>query len=153
MTPKDRLLDEARRDYAGLREALTGLDEAAMERTWLGTWGVKEIVAHMAAWHRAMIPALERLSRGEKPLPEGVSYEDVDAWNARFAAGARARTGADLLRELDETHAAFLRAATPVPAERVAEGKSAYRIIDLNGGHHYREHAEQIRAWRAAGAR
>lgn len=153
MTARERLIEEAEREYAGLREALDGLDEAAMERTWLGTWGIKELLAHMTAWHREMIPALERLSRGDKPVPEGVSYEDIDAWNARFAAGARARAGADLERELDASHAAFLRAAAAVPAERVVEGKAAYRIIDLNAGHHYREHAEQIRAWRAAGAR
>jgi hypothetical protein len=37
-----------------------------------------------------------------------------------------------------------------VPDDRFAEGKTAYRIVDQNSAHHYREHADQIRAWRGA---
>jgi hypothetical protein len=95
-----------------------------------------------------MGPALERLARGERPLPEGVSYEDVDAWNARFVADKKDWPVADVLLELDRSHEYFMRAAAAVPDERVEPGRTAHRIIDLNSAHHYREHGEQIRAWR-----
>ena len=121
-----------------------------MTEAWLGTWSVKDIVAHIAGWHAEMGPALERLARGERPVPEGVSYADVDAWNERFAAARRSTPVADVLLELDKTHEYFLRAAATVPAERFQPGKTAWKIVDQNTGHHYREHAEQIRAWRTA---
>ncbi len=149
-TSKDELLSAAAREYKALHDALQGLNEAQLDEIWLGTWSAKDIVAHIAGWQREMVPVLERLARGERPIREGVSYEDVDAWNARFVA-ARARASvADLLLELDRSHEAMLRAASAVPAERLLPGKTAWRIVDLNSAHHYKEHADQIRAWRAA---
>ena len=36
----------------------------------------------MDGWLREMTPALERLTRGERPTPEGIDWSNVDAWNA-----------------------------------------------------------------------
>jgi len=149
VSAKEDLLTRAAREYKAFHEALAGLNETQMTEIWLGSWSVKDIVAHMCGWHREMVPALQRLARGEKPLPEGVSYDDVDAWNARFAAEARDTSVADVLLDFDRTHEEFMRAADAVPAERFQPGKTAYRIVDQNSAHHYREHAEQIRQWRA----
>jgi hypothetical protein len=49
-----------------------------MRRPWCGTWGVREILAHITGWQRELTPVLERLARGERPIPDGVSYADVD---------------------------------------------------------------------------
>jgi hypothetical protein len=147
---KEELLNEAAREYKRFHEALQGLNEAQMTEVWFGTWAVRDIVAHIAGWHEEMGPALERLSRGERPVPEGVSYDDVDAWNERFASARRKTPVADVLLELDKTHEYFLRAAAGVPAERFQPGKTAWKIVDQNTGHHYHEHAEQIRAWRTS---
>lgn len=146
---KSELLDLAAREYGTFRAVLEGLTEAQLTEVWLGSWSIKDVVAHLAGWLREMAPALERLARGERPLPEGVSYEDVDAWNAKFAAARQGVAGAEALRELDRAHAAFLRAAAAVPDERFQPGKTAWKLVDLNSAHHYREHGEQIRAWRA----
>ena len=147
---RDDLLAAAAREYKALHDALKGLNEASLAEVWLGTWAIRDIVAHISGWHREMVPALERMGRGERPIPEGVGYEDVDAWNARFVAARRNESTAALLLELDRSHEAFLRAAAGVPAERFGPGKTAWKIVDLNSAHHYREHGDQIRAWRAA---
>src|SRR5256886_17563774 len=89
-----------------------------MTEVWLGTWSVKDIVAHMAGWHREMAPALERLARGEKPIPEGVSYDDIDEWNARFTAAAKDTSVADVLVQFDKSHEEFSLAAQRRGAER-----------------------------------
>jgi hypothetical protein len=148
-TDKDSLLNEAAREYRAFHQALQGLNEAHMTEVWFGTWSIREIVAHMSGWHREMGPALERMSRGERPVPAGVSYDDVDAWNARFAGDARATSVSHLLLELDKSHEYFMRAAAGVPVDRFQPGKTAFKIVDLNSAHHYREHGDQIRAWRA----
>ena len=147
---KEELLNEAAREYKALHEAWQGLNETQMTEVWLGTWSVRDIAAHIAGWHREMVPVLERLSRGERPLAPGVSYDDVDGWNERFAAARRGTAVADVLLELDETHEAFMKAAAAVPAERYQLGKTAWKIVDGNSAHHYREHGEQVRAWRTA---
>jgi hypothetical protein len=148
MSEKTTLLSEAETEFDLFKRAIAGLDEKKMREVWLGTWSARDIVAHISGWHREMGPALERLARGERPVPEGVSYDDVDAWNGRFADAKKSAATADILKELDASHTAFMRAATAVPDERYVPGKTAYKIVDLNSRHHYHEHRGQIEAWR-----
>lgn len=42
----------------------------------------------------------------------------------------------------------FMHAASMVPDARFEAGKTAWKIVDGNSAHHYREHGDQIRAWR-----
>jgi hypothetical protein len=149
-SPKDELLNQAAREYKAFHEALQGLNEEHMTEVWLGTWSVKDIVAHISGWHREIGPALERLARGEKPVPAGVSYDDVDAWNEKFAADRRHAEVAEVLLEFDKSHEYFLHAAAEVPDDRFQPGKTAWKLVDQNSAHHYREHADQVRAWRQA---
>src|SRR6266851_3961785 len=90
MSEKTTLLSEAETEYTLFKRAIAGLEEAQMRQVWLGTWSARDIVAHISGWHREMGPALERIARGERPIAEGVSYEDVDAWNGRFAEARKA---------------------------------------------------------------
>ena len=119
-----------------------------MRQPWSGTWGVREILAHIAGWQREMIPVLERVASSEKPIPDGVSYADLDGWNARHVAARRGLTVEGVRAELDATHRDFLAAARAVPEARFGPAKTATRIVDLNGPHHYRDHTAHIRAWR-----
>lgn len=146
---KAELLSAAEHEYTLFQQALEGLDERRFGEVWLGVWAVKDIVAHISAWHRELAPALERLARGERPIPEGVSYEDVDAWNARFVAAKKTAPLAEVLRELERSHTDFMRAAAAVPVARFEPGRTAWKIVDQNSAHHYKEHGDQIRAWRA----
>ena len=153
MSEKTTLLAEAETEFSAFKRAIAGLGEPQMRQAWLGTWSVRDIVAHISGWHRELVPALARLQKGERPIPEGVSYDNVDAWNARFADAKTAAATADILRELDASHAAFLQAAAGVPEERYVPGKTAHKIVDLNSRHHYREHRQQIEQWRGAAPR
>ncbi|MGH7320983.1 MAG: ClbS/DfsB family four-helix bundle protein [Candidatus Rokuibacteriota bacterium] len=146
---KQDLLRQADEEFTGLKDAIAQLGEAEMTRAWLGTWSVREVLVHMSGWHREMIPVFDRLARGEKPIPEGVSYEDEDGWNARFVAAKQGVPTAAVLREFEASHRDFVAAAARVPEERFAPGKTATKLVDLSGPHHYREHATEIRAWRA----
>jgi hypothetical protein len=148
MSLKDDLLRQADADFGALKRALVGLSDEAMRRPWCGGWGVREILAHIAGWQREMIPVLERVARGEKPIPDGVSYEDVDGWNTRHVGARRGLTVEGVRAELDASHGEFLAAARAVPETRFAPDKTATRVVDLNGPHHYREHTGQILAWR-----
>src|SRR5262245_57081766 len=148
MSHKQELLGRAAEEDRAFQAAIAGLNEEQLTTPWLGTWSVKDIVAHIVGWHGEMRPALERMARGERPIPPGVSYEDVDAWNARFAAAARDKQVNAVLLAFDESHEDFITAAATVPDERFEPGQPAYRIVDLNSAHHYKEHGDEIRAWR-----
>jgi hypothetical protein len=148
MSEKQALVDGAEVEFERFKRAIAGLSEAEMRETWSGTWSVRDIVAHISGWHREIGPALERLARGEKPVPEGVSYQDPDPWNARFAAAKTAASTAEVLAELDASHAYFMQAARAVDEARFVPEKTAYKLVDLNSRHHYQEHTADIEGWR-----
>ena len=144
------LLTDIDAAYAELSQAIDGIPEPRMTDVWLGTWGTREVLVHIAGWQREMIPALHRIGRGEPPHREGVSYDDFDAWNARFVEARRGVKVADVLAELADAHRAFVAAAAALPAEHLVPGGPARELVEGVGAPHYREHAAQIREWRRA---
>jgi hypothetical protein len=148
MSDKAALLREADEAFTELRLAIEGLDEEAMGRVWLGTWGVREILIHITGWHREAIPGFARIARGEAaPYPAG-TYDDFDGWNARFVAQKAGVKVADVLAELDASHRDFVAAAATVPEAHFAPDAAVRGLFDGSGTGHYREHAAQIRQWR-----
>jgi hypothetical protein len=152
MSAKRDIIQAAEQEYATLRAAVHGLDEPTMREVWLGTWGVREIVAHIAGWHREMIPALERLARGEPPYAEG-TYDDFDRWNARFVDARKDVATRDLVHAMDGSHRDFLRAVERLDDADLADGTTARSLVDGVSTAHYREHAAQITDWRSRAAR
>jgi hypothetical protein len=151
MSDKSRLVRDADEAFTELEQAIEGLGDDAMGRVWLGTWGVREILIHISGWHRAMIPALASIGRGEALPYAAGTYDDFDAWNARFVADKAGVKVADVLAELAASHRAFVAAAAAVPEAHFVPGGAALGPLDGAGAGHYREHAAQIRDWRAGG--
>jgi Protein of unknown function (DUF1706) len=147
MSDKATLLREADEAFGELHRAIDGLTDEEMRRVWLGVWGVREILIHISGWHREMIPALARIARDEAPYPAG-TYDDFDAWNARFVERKAGVKPADVLTELEASHRAFVAAARGVPEPQFASGGAARESVEGAGAGHYREHAAQIREWR-----
>jgi hypothetical protein len=147
MSDKATLLHEADEAFADLHQAIDGLSDDQMGRVWLGTWGVREILIHVSGWHRAMAVALGRIAKGEAPYPPG-TYDDFDAWNARFVDDRRGVKTAEILADLDASHRELIGAAAAVPERHFATGGAAREPFEGAGAAHYREHAAQIREWR-----
>ena len=147
MSDKATMLRDADQEFGELRRTVDGLAEAEMQQVWLGTWGVREILIHISGWHEELTPALTRLGRGEAPYAPG-TYDDFDAWNARFVDRKAGVKAADVLAELDQSHRQFVAAAAALPEYLFAAGGAARDPFDGAGAGHYREHAGQIREWR-----
>jgi hypothetical protein len=150
MSTREELLQQLDAAYEDFRSAIDGLGEPEFEKKWLdNSWGAREITAHITGWLGQLGGGLERMSRGEKPQPEGVDWSDGDAWNATFADHAMGKKHDQILHELESGLDAFKKAAVLVPADRYGEGKSANRMFDGAGIVHFKEHADMIREWRA----
>ena len=148
MSLKDDLLRQADRDFGALKRALVGLSDDAMRRPWSGTWGVREILAHIAGWQREMIPVLERVARRREADPRRGKLRGPRRVERAPRRRRRGLTVEGVRAELDATHRDFLAAARAVPEARFGPDKTATRVVDLNGPHHYRDHTAHIRAWR-----
>ena len=147
MSDKGTMLRQAEEAFTELRQSVDGLNDEEMRRVWLGSWGVREILIHISGWHEAMIQALGNIAKGEAPYPPG-TYDDFDAWNARFVERKSGVKSADVLAELDLTHRLFVGAAAALPEAQFAPGGTARDSFDGAGAGHYREHSAQIREWR-----
>lgn len=145
---REELLAELDEAIAGLQATCRDLPEARKRVVMQGTWSVKDILVHIAGWHREMAGALTRIARGERAVPEGVDYSSFDAWNARFVEAARAAPVSEVDKELADSFAAFRQAVGALPENRLIAGRTADRIVHEAGMDHYRHHAAQIRAWR-----
>jgi hypothetical protein len=142
------LLSELETSFAQLQSSMEGLSHEQKLRRWFGEWCVYDICSHIVGWHHEMDDALERISRGERPTPEGVDYSDADAWNARFIETWVQSSGEAVLAELEASKNLFVEAAREVPDDKFEEGRAAYRIMHATAIDHYREHAAAIREWR-----
>jgi hypothetical protein len=141
---KQTALKELETEYNNLLSTLQGLDERAMSKRFYGDWNVKDILAHIGGWWHQSAQMLERMSRGEKPAPEGTDYSDPDAWNARFAAAMKPQSGETVIADLRQAYANTVRAAKQIPDDRFGEGKTVNKILDGNGFGHIREHLPAI---------
>jgi uncharacterized protein (TIGR03083 family) len=148
MSYKDDTLKQLEEGFASLKQGIAGLGDDQMLTTWLGDWNTRDILAHVAGWHREMGAGLERIGRGERPTPDGVDYSDGDAWNARFADAKSSLSPQEMLKELEDSFQFYRRAAAALPEDRWEQGRTVDRIVHTSGINHYIEHGEQIKEWR-----
>ena len=153
MSAKSENINQFERDAAAFRAKIADLPDTAWRETWLGTWTLSELTAHMAGWATEMAGALGRVAKGERPTPEGVNYGDADAWNAKFAANASPRAGA--LDTFDLRFREYAEAAQALPEDlfgKTDEGKLKIgsRLLDGAGIHHLAEHGAHVDEWLAA---
>ena len=152
MPDKATLINELEAGHAKFRAAIADLPEAAYTETWLGTWSLNNLLAHMAGWFREIGPGFARVARGERPTPEGVDWSDVDAWNATFATQATF-SGRAALADWDDAYASYLAAARSLPEDLygVEPGRDRPRIgnrlIDGAGIGHFAEHQPELDEW------
>jgi Protein of unknown function (DUF1706) len=147
MSEKATMLREAGLAFGELQGAIDGLTDEDMRRVWLGTWGVREILIHISGWHDEMAAALGRVAKGDAAYPAG-TYDDFDAWNARFVDQKVGVKTADVLAELEASHRKLLGAAAALPEPLFVAGGAARDPFEGAGAGHYREHTAQIRQWR-----
>jgi len=151
---KDELLGRMREDRSRLDAAVDRV--AARGRTepaFGGGWSINDILAHVSFWERTCTGWLVAVAEGRAPARPEV--RDVDATNARAHAEARGRTPEAIARDAREAFAAIIDATASLSDADIADearfGFPVWGMIDGNSAEHYREHAEQIEAWLAAG--
>jgi L-fuculose-phosphate aldolase len=106
------------------------------DATRLDGWTLKDVVAHVAAWHRFAIHRLEKIERGE-----AAPSTDADEFNADVKSRAEVQSWGTVLAEAADAHAAFVAAIEKAPTSVLEgdDGLGAF-VITVNGLAHYAEH-------------
>ncbi|HKS91405.1 MAG TPA: maleylpyruvate isomerase N-terminal domain-containing protein [Tepidiformaceae bacterium] len=151
MSDKSEAIAELDAAHDRFRGEIADLPDAAYSETWLGTWDLSQVLAHMSGWWREMSGGFARVARGERPAPEGVDYSDPQPWNDRFSAVAK--PGKAALNDWDAAYSEYRGAAEAldetfygVDPEK-GRPRIGNRLLTGAGIGHFEEHQPQLDAW------
>ena len=153
-----QLLQQTRSERQALDDVLAKLTEDALCAPVLdGGRSMKDEFAHIADWESRIIRATAAAERGETDVwPEpGYTMADIDKLNERDFVASRDRSLEDVRADAGVSFDAYVAWIEHFSDEQIA-GELPYtpgiplaNIIRANGDEHYREHLDQIEAWRA----
>jgi hypothetical protein len=137
---KERVLRDIDKAWRGFMDSVEGIPESLMtEEDVSGTWSVKDILAHVAAWDRETTRVVLQIIRGDEPeWPIHMQrFNDLNYEADRHLTVLEARN-----RALS-AHKALVE---------MLDGKSEIRAEWVRGAtyEHYPEHTEDILRWRRA---
>lgn len=155
------LLTEIRSERAGLVTLLNALPPDRLARPGaIGTWSIKDALAHLAAWNARAVTLLFQAERG-KPPTYGVKQTEgwVDRLNADDHASQIDRPLERVLADFHGAHAQLVKRLEAWRDERALFDPAGYASLGgtslaehvwTNSAEHDREHREQIEAWMRA---
>jgi hypothetical protein len=122
-----------------------------------GGWSIKDYVAHISIWEKRMVEWLAVVGRGDVPqqLPPGMTWDDLDRWNAQTYEADRERTLTDVLTEFDALGEESVRAVEAIPDDLLMRedalewrsGSPLWEMVAENTFWHYPEHLETIKRY------
>jgi len=140
-------------ERAALEAALAGLSDARMlEAGVVGAWSIKDLLGHMAFWAQEAAKNTELVKAGRQgQIVRPDTSKAIDRWNAREQRLRAGRSLAEVRYELEESHQRALAALADLPEERLSlslDGGTFLELYALDTYDHYREHTDDILAWR-----
>jgi len=140
-------------EWSALGAALAGLSEPRMlEGGVVGAWSIKDLLGHIAFWAQQAASNTELVKAGRQDqIARPGSSKDIDRWNAREQRLRADRPLAEVSRELEESHELALAALAGLPEEKLGldlEGGTFLELYAVDTYDHYREHTDQVLAWR-----
>jgi hypothetical protein len=140
-------------EWSALEAALAGLREPRMlEAGVVGAWSMKDLLGHIAFWAQQAAKNTELVKAGRQDqIDRPDSSKAIDRWNAREQRLRAGHSLAEVGRELEESHQLALAALAGLPKEKLSldlEGGTFLELYAVDTYDHYREHTDQILAWR-----
>ncbi len=151
---KTTLLHNIRTKHDEFETLLAPLNEEQMTTTGVSeAWSIKDLLAHLTAWHRVLLDRLHAAINGTEPTsyPE----EGLDSINARFYEQNKDRPLAEVKAEFEDTYQQILAAVEQLNNDDLNnphrfswwEGEPYWPNIAGNTYEHIDEHIEPIQKW------
>jgi len=154
---KNELLGTIKTSWAELTEIIEELSEDQMTQPKVQEgWTVKDLMAHIAAWHRLAMDRIHPATTGEDlKLPVIKSDKFVDDFNAETYAKYKDQPLEAINAEFESSYDEFLSQIENLDEELLPKnlpfdwaGNLTYQImISANTHWHYPEHIEAILKW------
>jgi hypothetical protein len=91
------------------------LPAAARDDVFLGTWSVKDLIAHLIGWDYANTAAISEILAGQLPSFYQFADRDWQCFNAKLVAQYSREGLEDLLQDLRASQTAFANALLTLP--------------------------------------
>jgi len=112
-------------------EAAAALSPAQQDEVFLGTWSVKDLLAHLVGWDYANLEAAQAILAGQRPA-FWVHYDrDWKTFNARLVAEYRRDDFAELVASVEDSHRRLIAFLETIPAEDFFRAHGRDRISTL----------------------
>ena len=122
----------------------------------VGSWSVKDVLAHLADWE-AHMPAWVQAARTGDPvaqIEEGLKWGEFDAFNQRIYARHRDQTLEEVLAYFHQVHQKFMEMVAAMPDEELLQrgrygfigNRAVYDWLSQYAGHD-RWAKTKIRKW------
>src|SRR5450756_1443782 len=146
---KQQLLDEAQKKYEVLERQFASFTPEEMVRPGvIGTWSIKDTLAHLLEWQKMLMDWYEAGLRGETPVvpAEGYNWSQLPALNQAIYERCRDTALDDVRSQLDASHKHMLEVVASLSEEELFT-PGRYAWIDINtlasyvdscAGDHYR---------------
>ncbi len=148
--PKDtrepqEILTHITASRVALTSAIYGLSEAELTREGaVGNWSVKDVMAHVGRWEVICFAELQKYLRGERSTED---YGDALAYNDRWEAELQTLSLQQAIELFETAHYRVFGLLSSLRPEQWNGYVRAW--VSGSTWHHFEEHGEQIRAWRA----
>jgi uncharacterized damage-inducible protein DinB len=156
MSRKEEIIAGLREARRQILEAVTSLLPEKRDEVFLGSWSIKDLLAHLIGWDFTNIEAVKDIRAGRPPRVFEHWDPDWVKYNAELVGRHKREDFAELLDSVQQSHAALIEFVQSIPAEDIqkdfgirspsgtnitVEGFLQFEIDDE--GRHY----QQIQDW------
>lgn len=154
---RPQLLEEESRAFEALANLLASIDAEQMTVSGVnGAWSIKDILAHITAWHIHLLNLMEGVRLGQEPALNHEEDKELDAINEQFYQQSQGRPLDDVLRDFYDIRQRVIEQLQQLTDEQLqtlpwpdsTAPLSAFVVGNTFG--HYAEHMQPIEAWLAS---
>jgi hypothetical protein len=147
---RSQLLKRLDRAWEAFNQAYAGLSDAELlEPGVVGSWSVRDIIAHVTWWEEEALAHLPLILDGGKSPRYSITYGGIDAFNAQMTEQKRRLSLFEVLRQQDDAHRRLIAFIQRMPEDQFTREKRFRHRLRLDTYSHYPIHAKAIQEWRA----
>jgi hypothetical protein len=139
------------------RQAVEDLpDEALLEPGVVGSWSIKDIMAHIMLWESELVKLLWEIQQGRKPTTIHFQNQDIEETNIRWQQENKDRPLDIVLEDFEGVRRQTMRRLEAITNNDLSDprrfpwlkNKPLSKWIENDTFGHESEHIAQIKAWR-----
>lgn len=157
---KGSIISDLREARRNILDATSSLTPEQQDEVFLGTWCVKDLLAHLVGWDLANLEAAQAILAARLPAFYAHHDRDWQTFNAHLVAEHKREDFAELVSSVEDSHQQLVAFLETVPAEEFDSDKGVrfkgFKVTiarTLQGEiKDEREHRAQIEAFAGRGS-